>query len=572
MNVGDLSSMSLDDLERMIRTGEIDAKEVAQGISPEFAVWAPQDGPQMRAYFSEADELLYGGAAGGGKTDLLLGLAFTAHQRSIIFRNQSTDLSSLFERALEIIPNPAKKDMSVKSLTTPDGRKLETGHLELPNSERSHMGRPKDFIGFDEAALLDELRVNFVGQWLRSIDPKQRKRIVYATNPPIPEIKDGVMTDTAVGAWLNNWFAPWLDPTFESPAEEGELRWCYMQEEGDRLVTVWVAGPGFYDRATGDFVALELDEDELQSGRYASARSRTFIRSLAKDNVFLRGTGYIEKLSAQPEPLRSMLMRGDFTIKGADHPFQVIPTQWVLEAQERWENRSWEDVKRLRQLVLFGDIAQGGADSTVLAPLYETDYFDELVVRPGSDTPTGNEVQVMIVTEHLDNSIIALDGTGGWAGSTRDLLKRDQNIDCEMFIASASDGSWDPMMTYKYLNFRAMMWWQFRLDLDPKSEYEICLPPSIRLRAQLTTPHFIVKGKILQVEDKEAIRKRLKNNSSTDEADAVLGAWFYREQAIARLMSPEHDIVERLNGRAGPEFDRRNRGAPVELDDPRGKW
>ena len=177
---------TIDELEALIRSGKIDPKEMAQKVSPEFRVWAPQEGPQTRAYFSEADELLYGGAAGGGKTDLLLGLAFTAHQRSVIFRNQSTDLTSLFERALEIVPNPAKKDMQVKALTTPDGRKLETGHLELPGSERNHMGRAKDFIGFDEAALLDELRVNFVGQWLRSTDPKQRKRIIYATNPPIP--------------------------------------------------------------------------------------------------------------------------------------------------------------------------------------------------------------------------------------------------------------------------------------------------------------------------------------------------------------------------------------------------
>jgi hypothetical protein len=563
---------TIDELEALIRSGKIDPKEMVKQVAPEFRVWAPQEGPQTRAYFSEADELLYGGAAGGGKTDLLLGLAFTAHQRSIIFRNQSTDLSALFERALEIVPNPSKKDMQVKALTTPDGRKLETGHLELPGSERNHMGRAKDLIGFDEAALLDELRVNFVGQWLRSIDPKQRKRIVYATNPPIPEIKDGVMTDTSTGAWLNSWFAPWLDPTYENPAEEGELRWCYMQEEGDRLTTVWVDGPGYYERATGEFYGETVDEDEMQTGRYAAAKSRTFIKSLAKDNVFLRGTGYIEKLSSQPEPLRSMLMRGDFTVKGADHPFQVIPTQWVLQAQERWEERPFEDTKRLRQLVLACDIAQGGADTTVIAPLYETDYFEELIVRPGSETPTGNEVQALLITEHLDNSMIVLDGQGGWAGSTRDLLQRDQGIDAEMFIASANDGSWDPMQNYKYLNYRAMMWWEFRLALDPKSEYEICLPPSIRLRAQLTTPHFIIKGKVLQVEDKDAIRIRLKNNSSTDEADAVLMAWHYRLQALARLMSPEHDIVERLNGRAGPEHDRRTRGQPLELDDPRGEW
>ena len=157
-------------------------------------------------------------------------------------------------------------------------------------------------------------------------------------------------------------------------------------------------------------------------------------------------------------------------------------------------------------------------------------------------------------------------------GATRDLLSRDQGIEAEMHIASANDGSWDPMQNYKYLNFRAMDWWEFRLALDPKSEFEICLPPSIRLRAQLTTPHFMVKARVLQIEDKDQIRKRLKNNSSTDEADAVIGAWHFRLQALAKLMSPEHDIVERLNGRAGPDYDRRHRGEPLPLEDPRGEW
>ena len=36
--------------------------------------WVPQPGPQQQAFESQADILFYGGAAGGGKTDLLLGL------------------------------------------------------------------------------------------------------------------------------------------------------------------------------------------------------------------------------------------------------------------------------------------------------------------------------------------------------------------------------------------------------------------------------------------------------------------------------------------------------------------
>jgi hypothetical protein len=64
--------------------------------------WVPNPGPQTQAYFSEADELLYGGEPGGGKSDLALGLAFTAHKRALLLRRQYTDLSFLIERAIQI--------------------------------------------------------------------------------------------------------------------------------------------------------------------------------------------------------------------------------------------------------------------------------------------------------------------------------------------------------------------------------------------------------------------------------------------------------------------------------------
>ena len=177
-----------------------------------------------------------------------------------------------------------------------------------------------------------------------------------------------------------------------------------------------------------------------------------------------------------------------------------------------------------------------------------------------------------MLTEREDDSIVALDGTGGWAGSTRDLLSTNQGIECEMHIASVCDGSWDSKNLYKFTNLRAKMWWEFREALSPKSGYDICLPPSSRLRAQLTAPQYGVEGKELWVESKDDIRKRI--GSSTDEADAVLGAWQYRDQAISRIMSPSNDIVERLNGRAGPALEKKRERLQDSHDnyDPRGEW
>lgn len=531
--------------------------------------WLPQPGPQTEAYYSEAEETLYGGAVGGGKTDLAIGLASTAHERSLIFRAQSTDLDGLWDRLVEVLEGRIATNNSVKKkLRTTDGRVIEGGHLELPGAERTWQGRPHDLIAFDEAAQLDELKVEFVMRWLRSTKPGQRKRVLFATNPPVPSIKDGMLVDNGVGDWLLRWFAPWLDERYTLPAKSGEIRWCFMRREGERLATVWVQGPGNYDPVTGGRVENATQAD-LESGSIAVARSRTFIRSLLKDNVFLRNTGYAERMSGTPEPLRSMLLLGDFTVRGEDHPMQVIPTQWVLAAQERWEARQLDpELKRLVMLVLFGDVAQGGADTSVLAPLFTTDYFGELRVVPGHKTPDGRSMGQLVLGERKHGAIVGLDGTGGWAGSTQQYLRDNHRIAAELVVSSHASMEWTKDMRFRFANLRSEMWWGFREALDPQNQFEICLPPDPRLRAQLTAPHWEPRGKLLYIESKDELRKRL--GSSTDEADAVLGAWHLRGMALSRpdFMQRSVDIVERLNGR--DNIGRMNE--PFEFDDPLGGW
>ena len=247
---------------------------------------------------------------------------------------------------------------------------------------------------------------------------------------------------------------------------------------------------------------------------------------------------------------------------------QVIPTQWVLLAQERHRKRTLAGEQRnLRQLVLSGDIAQGGMDTTVLAELYETDYFADLLTQPGRKTPTGVEVQQLILARRRNNALIVLDGSGGWGGATRDMLQTHQHITAEMCNAGAGSTEWTPDLLYRYLNIRAEMWWGFRLALDPQSPFEICLPPSTRLSTQLTTPHFRIEGKKLQIESKEDIRKRL-NGASTDEADAVIQAWLFRELAIQMRFSAQPDIVQRLVfGTTQQQYEDQLNSA-VEMGDP----
>ena len=90
-----------------------DPETVAQILAdPAYAAlcrapWLPDpcNAPQVQAYTSPADLLLYGGAAGGGKTDLLLGLAVTAHERSVLFRRAYADLDGITQRLMEIFPD-----------------------------------------------------------------------------------------------------------------------------------------------------------------------------------------------------------------------------------------------------------------------------------------------------------------------------------------------------------------------------------------------------------------------------------------------------------------------------------
>ena len=80
----------LDDLAKVLKGMEPEARRTTEAAALErfkSVAWLPTpDAPQEHAFNSEADELFYGGQAGGGKTDLGLGLALTAHKRSLILR------------------------------------------------------------------------------------------------------------------------------------------------------------------------------------------------------------------------------------------------------------------------------------------------------------------------------------------------------------------------------------------------------------------------------------------------------------------------------------------------------
>ncbi|MGL4668864.1 MAG: hypothetical protein ACRCWR_13160, partial [Saezia sp.] len=72
-------------------------------LCEEAPLWQPLPGPQLMAFLSNADIIGYGGAAGGGKTDLACGKALMQHQKVLILRREATQLTAIVDRLAELM-------------------------------------------------------------------------------------------------------------------------------------------------------------------------------------------------------------------------------------------------------------------------------------------------------------------------------------------------------------------------------------------------------------------------------------------------------------------------------------
>jgi len=453
--------------------------------------WFPLPGPQMDAYFSAADETFYGGAAGGGKSDLLLGLAATVHSQSIIFRREFPQIRGLEERMTEIRGGRDGYNSQAKMWRLDDGRTLEFGSVPHLGDEIAYQGRPHDLVGFDEITHFAESQFRFLIGWVRSARPGQRTRVVAAGNPPT----------TPEGEWVIKYWAPWLDPQHPNPAKPGELRWFAMLDGVDTEVE---SGTPFM--FTGKDGVSELIEP----------KSRTFIPARVEDNPYLMATGYKRQLQNLPEPLRTRMLRGQFGMEAEDDPWQVIPTAWVDAAMLRWAEREKPDVP----LSAVGvDVARGGSDKTILARRYNN-WFDELEKHPGSSTPNGPAVAALVVTAMDGNGVANVDVIGV-GGSVVDSLDA-QGVNVVGLNGAAGSKAKDRSGKLSFVNKRAEWYWKMREALDPDKGEDLALPPDRELRSDLCAPRWKLTTRGIQVESKEDIKGRI--GRSPDCGDAVVYA------------------------------------------------
>lgn len=461
-------------------------------------LWEPLEGPQTQAIESEADETLYGGAAGGGKSDWLLGTAMTQHRDSIIFRREYPQLRALRERSKEIVDGAGSFNQTELIWELADERRLEFGAVQHKDDVEKYRGRPHDFIGFDEAANFTEEMVVFLTGWLRTTIQGQRCRIGYASNPP---------TDSE-GEWLIRRFAPWLDETHPNPAKPGELRW-FAQVDGKET-----------ERPNG--------EPFEHNGETIYARSRTFIPARVGDNPYLaHDSNYIATLQAMPEPLRSQLLYGDFTIGLQDDAWQVIPSAWVRAAQARWRpERPWVvnkdgDQAPMPQSQVGVDVAQGGADNTVLVRRYG-DWFATPEIHPGASVPDAKANAAHVERSLLDGGYANIDSDGIGASTYHLLVPMVGRKRVWPYRGSDKTTVRDKAGVLSFVNVRAAAWWALRDALDPSHGSEISLPPMRELRAELCAPRYEKQSNGIKIEDKDETKKRV--GRSPDIGDAVVMA------------------------------------------------
>jgi hypothetical protein len=480
--------------------------------------WLPLPGPQVKAFYSVANMLLYGGAAGGGKTDLLLGAAYFNHYRSAIFRRAYTNLTAIMERAQEMYdPEGDKRWGSYNgffrrwSFADRPGHLLEYGAADKIGQEKKFQGRAHDAKLFDEVTHFTRFQFDYFRGWNRTAIPGQLTQVIATCNPPQkPEER-----------WINHYWAPWLDKRkFPKGTLPGELLY-FISLEGE---LIQVDGSGKWEHRNGKWRSVSLDRaadaDVEESKKFKAALSYTFIPSSLKDNAYLDDGQYEAVLESLPEPLRSQLLYGDFEAGTADGEWQLIPTSWIEEAAQRW-NRVYggKPPAGMAMTQMGVDVARGGQDATVLTPRYGP-FFDTQIVRKGLQTKDGMQVAGLVLSHIKPKTVVVIDAIGVGA-SPLDMLRQRHPFVIGYIV---SEGTEETALS-GYLNFRnkrALLGWRFREALDPNQPggCKIAIPPDAELMADLAAYQYSLGAGGIQLESKEDMKDTI--GRSPDKGDSML--------------------------------------------------
>lgn len=235
------------------------------------AVWVPQ--PRQAVFMARGeDEVLFGGAAGGGKSDVLVAEALRQvhikHYKGLILRKTYPQLGELIDKTLNLYPQifpKAKYNSTTHTWRFPSGAKIIFGSLPHSKDKYNYQGQAYDFIGFDELTQFTYEEYIYLVSRNRPNGPDTRVYMRATANPG------------GIGhGWVKDRFITAAPP----------------------MTTVW------------EEVKAKLPNGEER----ALKRSRIFVPSLLTDNEALirNDPGYMARLASLPEAQRKALLYGDW--------------------------------------------------------------------------------------------------------------------------------------------------------------------------------------------------------------------------------------------------------------------
>lgn len=487
-----------------------DAAVVEKAKKAGAFIWEAQLGPQMAFHMSAADEVLYGGAAGGGKSESLLVESVrykdVPGSHSVLFRRTFPELmraDGLIQRSKQLFTNigdyrAGEFRWYFETKKRNDPATLDFSHMERRDDMFKHQSAQYSYIGFDElTSFLEEQYLYLIsrGRSTRGVPVRYRS----ATNPG----NDGHV-------WVFKRWAPWLDPTHPSPAKPGEIRWFARILNEDREVEADWIGPD------GD-----------------PPLSRTFIPAFIEDNPILMALDprYKARLDALPEPYKSQLKDGNWLV-GKEDEWQIIPYAWVRAAMDRWQ----PDGGREFEIEAVSCDPARGVDKAVIGHR-RGNWVDELQYFQKRDTMyLVGELRRTYAYQEADGPTVParIDVIGVGAGVYdrmreineelyEDPERRDQIVEVYPINSGEKSYATDQSGLLTLVNVRAEMWWHLRDLLDPDNplglEEPVCLPPDKVLLADLTAPRWRMTSGGILVESKKDLKKRI--GRSTDAGDTV---------------------------------------------------
>ena len=286
----------------------------------EDKILKPNDGPQTLYFESEADFVIYGGSAGGGKTWAIVAdptrYAHVPGFRGVIFRRtfpQITGQGGLWDEAQEMY-RPLGANMregSDMDATFPSGASIVFRHLQHEKNKYDHQGLQYAFIGFDEIAHFSETQVFYLIGRARSICGV--KPYIRATCNPEP-------------GWLADFLAWWIDQEtgLADPKRAGKIR--YMYRGRDDIIN-WADSKEELIanlKEQEEYADVDIDEHDILSV--------TFIPAKLADNPVLleKDPGYRGRLNQLSAIERARLVDGNWKMREGS---QIDPL-WIRRFSE----------------------------------------------------------------------------------------------------------------------------------------------------------------------------------------------------------------------------------------------